>query len=399
MLAVLLSLSMLLSSLTVPAQAAEDKTGSLSDYVKIIYDNTNGLPATGANMIEQTPDGAVWAGGYAGLSRCNGTDFEYVTRGSMANVTATMVDQDGRLWVGTNDRGVAVLHKDEFHFVAREDGLSENSVRVVFQASDGKTYVGTTDQMCRILPDGTAETMDWGITRARSMAENDYGTMACVDFSGNLTIIQDNKVILQQQLEEMSRQLEEKVREQTSEIREQAQRIAAMQQNVIEGMASLIESRDGSTGEHVRNTGTYVRMIAQEMFRRGMYPEEIDQRYVDTVGEVAPLHDVGKIKIKISDTVLNKPGRFTDEEYASTKGHTAMGGEVVKDILGRGCRPLCAENGPEHLHLPPRALGWQGGSQWQVRHRHSPLRPDHGRGRRLRRPGLQAGVQGRHAGG
>ena len=47
----------------------------------------------------------------------------------------------------------------------------------------------------------------------------------------------------------------------------------------------------------------------------------------------AMLHDVGKIKI--SDVILNKPGRFTPEEYEIMKKHAPYGGEIVKDILGK----------------------------------------------------------------
>lgn len=135
-------------------------------------------------------------------------------------------------------------------------------------------------------------------------------------------------------LEEMRQELEEKVAEQT-------RRISAMQWNVVESMASLIEGRDGSTGEHVRNAGAYVRMIAEEMLRRGMYPEIIDRRYVDEVSQLAPLHDVGKIRIP--DAVLNKPGRLTDEEYEIMKTHAALGGQVIQAILGEEADPALVE--------------------------------------------------------
>lgn len=135
-------------------------------------------------------------------------------------------------------------------------------------------------------------------------------------------------------LEKMRQELEEKVEEQT-------RRISAMQWNVVESMASLIEGRDGSTGEHVRNAGAYVRMIAEEMLRRGMYPEIIDRHYVNAVSQLAPLHDVGKIRIP--DAVLNKPGRLTEEEYEIMKTHAALGGQVIQAILGEGADPALVE--------------------------------------------------------
>lgn len=117
----------------------------------------------------------------------------------------------------------------------------------------------------------------------------------------------------------------------------QARRVSAMQQHTIEGMATLIESRDGSTGAHVRHTGEYAAMIAQEMYNRRMYPKEITSEFIDIMGRMAPLHDVGKIKI--SDAILNKPGKFTPEEYEIMKTHAPLGGEIIERILDRGLEP------------------------------------------------------------
>ena len=117
----------------------------------------------------------------------------------------------------------------------------------------------------------------------------------------------------------------------------QARKLLNMQQHTIEGMATLIESRDGSTGAHVRNTGVYARMIAEEMYRRRMYPKEINSEFIDMIGRMAPLHDVGKIKI--SDTILNKPGRFTPEEYEVMKTHAALGGDIIRDIMKKDLEP------------------------------------------------------------
>ena len=44
-----------------------------------------------------------------------------------------------------------------------------------------------------------------------------------------------------------------------------------------------------------------------------------------------PLHDVGKIKV--SDTILNKPGRLTDEEFKKMQNHTTAGGEIIDKVI------------------------------------------------------------------
>lgn len=139
------------------------------------------------------------------------------------------------------------------------------------------------------------------------------------------------------ELEILKAELENQVREQVDEIKEKSQKMEIMQWNVIEGMSSLIESRDGNTGEHVMNTREYVKMLSSELLRRGMYPDIINEKFVATIVRVAPLHDVGKIKI--SDVILNKPGRFTPEEFELMKQHTVLGGEIVADILGEDADP------------------------------------------------------------
>lgn len=139
------------------------------------------------------------------------------------------------------------------------------------------------------------------------------------------------------ELERMKVELEYQVKEQTAEITEQSQKIEMMQWSVIEGMASLIESRDGNTGQHVKNTREYVKLLSEELLRRGMYSNVINEKFVTTITQVAPLHDVGKIKI--SDVILNKPSKFTPEEFEIMKQHTVMGGEIVTDILGKDADP------------------------------------------------------------
>lgn len=126
--------------------------------------------------------------------------------------------------------------------------------------------------------------------------------------------------------------LEERVLEQTQKIQKQATEMIKMQEDVIEGMATLIESRDMNTGEHVKNTKHYVYMIANYMYENGIHKELVDGEFVDKISNAAALHDVGKIKI--SDLILNKPGRLTAEEFEVMKTHSVLGSEMVHNILG-----------------------------------------------------------------
>lgn len=113
---------------------------------------------------------------------------------------------------------------------------------------------------------------------------------------------------------------------------EKAATIERMQDNLIMVMADLVESRDQHTGDHVRKTAAYTRVIMDEMRREGMYPDILTDEFVDNVVKSAPLHDVGKITV--SDSILNKPGRLTDEEFHIMQGHTVAGQHILEDATG-----------------------------------------------------------------
>lgn len=112
---------------------------------------------------------------------------------------------------------------------------------------------------------------------------------------------------------------------------DQSNTIVHMQEGMIDGMATLIESRDGNTGMHVKNTKEYVSMIVDFMLEHNMHQEEVNPEYAKNLKISAPLHDVGKIMI--SDSILNKPGKLTPQEFEIIKTHSAIGGQIIYNIL------------------------------------------------------------------
>lgn len=111
-------------------------------------------------------------------------------------------------------------------------------------------------------------------------------------------------------------------------VEEQLQRITQLQQDIIITMANLIESRDGTTGEHIKNTSQYVNKFIDTLVEKGIYKEELTKELVSYIKKAAPLHDIGKITI--SDLILQKPSGFTDEDYEIMKNHAKAGQEVIK---------------------------------------------------------------------
>ncbi len=104
----------------------------------------------------------------------------------------------------------------------------------------------------------------------------------------------------------------------------------ALKEKMMWSKVRMAESRDPSeTGPHVKR----VSATALEIFdgwakRRGMRQEDC-QFSRDTLRMAAILHDVGKIGI--SDLILKKPGKLTQEEYEIMKHHSVLG---VPHLLG-----------------------------------------------------------------
>lgn len=86
----------------------------------------------------------------------------------------------------------------------------------------------------------------------------------------------------------------------------------------------LIDLRDRYTGGHSTRVATYCREIGLRM--------GLDDQDLDTVVTAASLHDVGKIGV--SDTVLLKEGRLTDEEFGEIKKHPEFGWMVLRNVEG-----------------------------------------------------------------
>ena len=125
--------------------------------------------------------------------------------------------------------------------------------------------------------------------------------------------------------------LEEMVASQVAEM-------TRMQDEVITGIANLIESRDGSTGLHVKNTQNYVQILTKALREKGMYPDILDHNYELNTVKASVLHDIGKIGI--SDRILNKAGKLTEEEFEVIKRHPIIGASILKNLALHQDEPI-----------------------------------------------------------
>ena len=113
-----------------------------------------------------------------------------------------------------------------------------------------------------------------------------------------------------------------------AEVQRRALEITAIQDVTILAMASLAETRDSDTGNHIRRTQHYVRIMAEQLRHHPRFSETLSDAYVDMLFKSAPLHDIGKVGIP--DRILLKPGRFTPDEFEIMKTHTTLGFDAIQ---------------------------------------------------------------------
>ena len=167
-------------------------------YVQTVYSSNNGLPCGEANDIASTPDGILWIGTYAGLYRYNGRDFTFMNFPSVRNVNCLYVDDEGRLWVGTNDNGLTMCIKEKaVNVIDRSTGLPANSVRSIIRGSDGYYYVGTAGSMqVYDLEDGLkiSNTLD-DVIYSHDLSADKNGNVCSVTNGGDLFILNGGKIL------------------------------------------------------------------------------------------------------------------------------------------------------------------------------------------------------------
>ena len=116
-----------------------------------------------------------------------------------------------------------------------------------------------------------------------------------------------------------------------TELNKKTEAIEQLQSGLIIVLADMVENRDESTGDHVRKTAAYTRVIMESMKKKGYHTDILTDEYMDDVERSAPLHDVGKIQIP--DAILNKPGKLTDMEYDIMKTHTTRGRVIIEQVI------------------------------------------------------------------
>ena len=159
--AVLIAIIIVFAALPVMNAAQLDGKDSVFDpfaegasYSFMLYNNTNGLPTSEANAITQTSEGFIWIGSYGGLVRYDGNRFDRMDSSlGVSGVVSLFADKKDRLWLGSNDSGLTMLHRTDILHWGTEEGLKSLAVNSIIEDPKGTIYIGTKDGLFSIEDD------------------------------------------------------------------------------------------------------------------------------------------------------------------------------------------------------------------------------------------------------
>lgn len=93
------------------------------------------------------------------------------------------------------------------------------------------------------------------------------------------------------------------------------------QKDVIFSLGTIGEARSKETGNHVKRVALYSHLLAKLI--------GFDDEEAELIKIASPMHDIGKVAIE--DAILNKPGRFTIDEYELMQKHSTIGYNMLKN--------------------------------------------------------------------
>jgi putative two-component system response regulator len=119
---------------------------------------------------------------------------------------------------------------------------------------------------------------------------------------------------------EHKKTLEQKVKEKTKKLHKLNKELEETQKEIIFTMGAVGEQRSKETGNHVKRVALYSELLARYY--------GLPEKEVQILRDASPMHDIGKVGIP--DAILNKPAKFTPEEYEKMKKHSKIGYEILK---------------------------------------------------------------------
>ncbi|MCL2845968.1 MAG: response regulator [Chitinivibrionia bacterium] len=130
---------------------------------------------------------------------------------------------------------------------------------------------------------------------------------------------------------QMHLNVDEIIRERTEQLKQKEKEVRKIRNGIVQVLANMVENRDEITGGHIERTTLYTNLLIETLLAKGIYADKIKTWNITAAVASASLHDIGKIVV--SDLILNKPAKLTDEEFEQMKEHANKGVEIIDLII------------------------------------------------------------------
>jgi putative two-component system response regulator len=154
-----------------------------------------------------------------------------------------------------------------------------------------------------------------------------------------------SRVRLQIELFRHRMHLEEMVAQRTEELKTAYDQLASRDKVTLELLARASDMRDHDTGMHIERTTAFSEILVDDLLAYPKPGYELTRSEGNDIIEALKLHDLGKLAMP--DSVLLKPGRLTEDEFAIIKTHPVHGYEMLSQAVERMSADsllLCAQD-------------------------------------------------------
>ena len=140
-----------------------------------------------------------------------------------------------------------------------------------------------------------------------------------------------------------------------SEVVRRTREVGMIQDVTMVALGSLAETRDNETGNHIRRTQHYIKLLSERLRDHPRFRESLTEATIELLYKSAPLHDIGKVGIP--DSILKKPERLEPEEFEIMKTHTALGRDAIS------AAEKCLDS-PTSFLAWAREIAWSHHEKW-----------------------------------
>lgn len=108
--------------------------------------------------------------------------------------------------------------------------------------------------------------------------------------------------------------------------------------NLLIGILShVVEFRNSESGEHILHIRTATELLLRRLVQK-TDEYHLSESDIVMITTASALHDIGKISIP--ESILNKPGKLTREEFSIIKTHTTIGADIINQMTTKMEKPL-----------------------------------------------------------